>query len=177
VPVNIELDATLRGISDFAPKPWAERFRETQANNGAVEIKALRFTQGRAIVVGAGTLRVNDHGHLDGLVRVAIVGIDEIVPRLGIDQLIARGIDRLSATRGASAPGSIAQGLGAFDRLVPGLGDAVRQSANAGLVDNLKKMGEPSAIDKQPAIVLPLRFSDGAVYLGMLRVGEMPPLF
>ena len=38
-------------------------------------------------------------------------------------------------------------------------------------------MGEPTAIDKRPAIVLPLRFSDGAIYLGMLRVGEAPPLF
>lgn len=177
VPLNIDLDATLRGINDFSPKPWAERFREMQANNGAFEIKTLRFTQGSAIVVGAGTLRVNDRSHLDGLVRVAIVGLDEIVPRLGIDQLIAQGIDRLSATQGATAQGSIAQGLGALDRLVPGLGDAVRQTANANLVDNLKKMGEQSVIDQQPAIVLPLRFSDGAIYLGMLRVGDMPPLF
>jgi hypothetical protein len=177
VPLNVELDATLRGINDFAPKPWAERFREMHANNGTIEIKALRFTQGSTTVVGSGTLRVNDHGNLDGLVRVAIVGIDEIVPRLGIDQLIAQGVDRLSATQGATAQGSIAQGLGALDRLVPGLGDAVRQSANASLVDNLKKMGEQSVIDKQPAIVLPLRFSEGAIYLGMLRVGDIPPLF
>jgi hypothetical protein len=38
-------------------------------------------------------------------------------------------------------------------------------------------MGEPSVIDRQQAIVLPLRFADGAIYLGMLRVGEAPPLF
>ena len=38
-------------------------------------------------------------------------------------------------------------------------------------------MGQPTSIDKQPAIVLPLRFADGAIYLGMLRVGEVPSLF
>jgi hypothetical protein len=172
VPLDIELDAVLRGFKDLSPKPWAERFREMQATGGGIEIKSLRFTQGSAIVVGAGTLRVNEHGKLDGLVRVAIVGLDEIVPLLGVDRLIQQGIDRLSGTKGSPA-----QGIGALDRLIPGLSDAVRESANASLVDNLKKMGEPSVIDRQPAIVLPLRFADGAIYLGMLRVGEAPPLF
>jgi hypothetical protein len=176
VPLDIEFDATLRGIKDLAPKPWAERFREMQAAGGGIEIKALRFTQGRAIVVGAGTLSVNEHGKLDGLVRVAIVGLEEIVPRLGIDQMIAQGIDRLSGTQG-TAHSTTAQGLGALDRLVPGLGEAIRQTANTSLIDNLKKMGEPSMVDRQPAIVLPLRFADSAIYLGMLRVGELPPLF
>jgi hypothetical protein len=38
-------------------------------------------------------------------------------------------------------------------------------------------MGQPTSIGNQPAIVLPLRFTDGAIYLGMLRLGEAPPLF
>ena len=38
-------------------------------------------------------------------------------------------------------------------------------------------MGQPTSIDNQPAIVLPLRFVDGAIYLGMLRIGEVPALF
>jgi hypothetical protein len=45
------------------------------------------------------------------------------------------------------------------------------------VIDSLKKMGEPSSIDKQAATILPLRFSDGSIYLGLLRVGEAPPLF
>ncbi|MDR3423219.1 MAG: DUF2125 domain-containing protein [Xanthobacteraceae bacterium] len=172
VPLDIELDAVLRGIKDLSPKPWVEHVREMQAEGGTIEIKALRLTQGNAIVVGAGTLSVNAQGKLDGFVRVAIVDLEEIVPRLDIDRLIEQGIDRLSGTQGSAT-----QGMSALDRLVPGLGDAIRQTANASLVENLKKMGEPSTIDKQPAIVLPLRFSDGAIYLGMLRVGELPPLF
>ena len=171
-PIDLELDVILRGFKDLSPKPWAERFHEMQEAGGGIEIRSLRLAQGGAIVAGQGTLNVNDHGKLDGLVSVAIVGLEQIVPLLGIDRVIGQGIDRLSGTEGSSA-----QGLSALDRLIPGLGGAIRESANASLVETIKKMGQPSAIDKLPATVLPLRFVDGSIYLGMLRVGEVPPLF
>jgi hypothetical protein len=171
-PVEVEIDAVLRGFKDLAPKPFAERFREMQAANGDITIKSLRIAQANAVVAGAGTLTVNEHGKLEGLVRVAIVDIEDIVPLLGIDRLIGQGIDRLAGTEGSAA-----QGMGALDRLIPGLGGAIRDTANASLIENLKKMGEPTVIGKAPAIILPLRFADGAVYLGMVRVGDMPPLF
>ena len=164
-PLDAEFDAVLRGFKDLAPKPWAERFREMQAAGGGIEIKALRVAQTKALVVGAGALTVNANGKLDGLVRVAIVGIENIVPLLGVDHLIGQGLDQLSRASGT------------LDRLLPGLGGAIRDTANATVTDNLKKMGEPSSIDNQPAIILPLRFSDGSIYLGMLRVGEAPSLF
>ncbi len=130
------------------------------------------LAKANVIVVGAGKLSLNAQGKLDGLVRVAIVGIEYLVPQLGVDRLIGQGIDRLAGTNGAAA-----QGAAALDRLMPGLGGALRQTATASVVENLKKMGQPSSIDQQPAIVLPLRFADGSIYLGMLRVGEVPPLF
>jgi hypothetical protein len=164
-PLGIELDAMVRGFKDLAPKPWAERFREMQAAGGGIEIKAMRLTQADAIVVGTGTLTINANGKLDGLLRVAIAGLEHIVPRLGIDRMIGNGIDQLAG------------GGGTLDRLMPGLGSVIRDTANAGVIDNLNKMGEPTSIDKQPAVVLPLRFADGAIYLGMLRIGELPPLF
>ena len=114
---------------------------------------------------------MNEHGKLDGLIHVAIAGIENIVPLLGIDRLIGQGIDRLT---GGGGP---AQGLGALDRLMPGLSGVVRDSANASMIDNLKKMGQPTEIDKKPAIVLPLRVTDGVIYLGMIPLGVMPPLF
>jgi hypothetical protein len=171
-PLQGDIDTVLRGLKDLAPKPWADRFRELQASGGSIEIKQFRIERTDAIVVGTGSLTVNQNGKLDGLIRVAIVGIDTIVPLLGIDRLIGHGIDRLTAQNGEPP-----QGLNALDRLVPGLSGVVRDSANASLIDNLKKMGQPTDIDKKPAIVLPLRFSDGSVYLGMLRLGEVPALF
>ena len=171
--VDVDADAVLRGFDDLLPKPWPERFREMQANGGGIEIKALRFAQGKSIIVtGTGNLSLNDHGKLDGVMQIAIVGLEQIVPQLGLSEMLAQGIDRLSGT-----PGTAAQGMNALDALIPGLGGALRDTANAGIVDNLKKMGQPTTVEKQAAIVLPLRFVDGGIYLGMLRVGEIPPLF
>jgi hypothetical protein len=171
-PLQGDIEIVIRGLKDLSPKPLAERFREMQANGGSVEIKALRIERTDAVVVGAGTVTVNEHGRLDGAANIAIAGIESIVPLLGIDRLIAQGIDRMTGGTGQSG-----QGLAALDRLMPGLSGVVRQGANASVIDNLKKMGQPTEIDRKPATVLPLRFSDGAVSLGMIRVGTVPPLF
>lgn len=164
-PTDAEFDAFVRGFKDLSPKPWADRFREMQAAGGGIEIKSLRIIQADAIMVGSGTLNVGANGKLNGLIRIAIAGIDQIIPRLGLDRLIGQGLDQLSG------------GNGTLDRLVPGLSGAIRETAGASLVDNLKKMGQPTSIDNQPAVALPLRFADGSIYLGMLRIGEAPPLF
>jgi hypothetical protein len=171
--VDVDADVVLSGFDDLLPKPWPERFRQMQANGGGVEIKALRFAQGKAIiVVGDGKLALNEHGKLDGVIQVAIVGLEHIVPQLGLGDMLAQGIDRLSGT-----PSTAMQGMNALDQIIPGLGGALRDTANAGIVDNLRKMGQPTTVEGQAAVVLPLRFADGGIYLGMLRVGEAPPLF
>jgi hypothetical protein len=164
-PLNGDIEATVRGLADLSPKSWADRMREIQAAGGGIEIKSFRLTQADSIVVGAGTLGLNAEGKLDGVVRIAIVGIERIVPQLGIDKMIGQGIDQWSGSSGT------------LDRLVPGLGETIRQTANATVIDNLKKMGDPTSIDNRPAILLPLRFVNGAVYLGMLRIGDVPALF
>jgi hypothetical protein len=171
-PGQGEVDAVFTGFKDLAPKPWSARFREMQANNGKIEIKRLRIDRADSIVVGTGTLTVNANGKLDGLIHVAISGLEKVVPKLGVDRLIGRGLDKLGGGSGQAN-----QGLNALDRLMPGLSGVVRDSANANIIDNLNKMGQPTEIDKKPAIVLPLNFSDGFVSLGMLPLGQVPPLF
>jgi hypothetical protein len=171
-PLQGDIDIVIRGLRDLSPKPLAEHFRAMQANGGSIEIKALRLERTDAIIVGAGTVTVNEHGRHDGTVNVAIAGIENIVPLLGLDRLIGQGIDRMTGATGQSG-----QGLAALDRLVPGLSGVVRQGATASVIDNLKKMGQPTEIDKKPATVLPLRISDGSVFLAMIRVGSIPPLF
>jgi hypothetical protein len=160
-----DVDAVVRGMSDLSPKPWAERLREMQNAGGGIEIKSLRLTQANAVVVGTGTLGLSPEGKLNGVIRVAIAGLEQIVPQLGIDRMIGQGIDQLAG------------GTGTLERLVPGLSDTIRETANASVIENLKKMGEPTAIDGRRAILLPLRFVNGTVYLGMLRIGEAPALF
>src|ERR1700677_3665940 len=165
-PLQGDIDFVLRGFKDFAPKPWPLLFREMQASGGGIEIKSIRIERPDAIIIGAGTLTVNEHGKIDGQINVAVAGIDNIVPLLGLDQLIGQGIDRLTGGSGSSA-----QGLNALDRLMPGLSGVVRQGATSGVLDNIKKMGEPTEIDKKPAIALPLRVNDGVVFLGIIPLG------
>jgi hypothetical protein len=171
-PLQGDVDFVMRGFADFAPKPWPALFREMAQSGGGVEIKTVRIERPDAIIVGTGNLTVNAQGKLDGLVQVAVVGIENIVPLLGIDQLIGQGIDRLTGGNGSAS-----QGLNALDRLVPGLGGVVRQNAASSVIENIKKMGQPTEIDKKPALALPLRVEDSVIYLGLIPLGVVPPLF
>lgn len=170
-PVRGDIEVVVRGFKDLEQKPLAQRFRELQAAGGSIELKTLRLQRADAIVVGSGTVKVNANGRLDGMLQVAVYGLDALVPQLGIDRLIEQRFDELAGG------GQAQQGLAALDRLVPGLSGIVRQGANASLVDDVKKMGKPTEIDSKPAVALPLRLADGAVYLGLIRVGDIPPLF
>jgi hypothetical protein len=171
-PLAGEIDAVMRGFKDFQPKPWSVLFRDMQAAGGGIDIKTLRLTRSDAAVLGAGTLTINASGRLEGELRVTVAGVENIVPLLGVDQLIGQGIDRL--TGGSGSP---AQGLGALDRLLPGLSGVVRESAGAGAIETIKRMGEPTKLDGKPAIALPLRVTDGIVYVGIIPVAVVPALF
>jgi hypothetical protein len=170
-PLRGDVEVVVRGFKDLEQKPLAQRLRELQADGGAIELKTLRLQRADAIVVGSGKLTLNAQGRLDGMLQVAVYGLDTIVPQLGIDRLIGQQLDQLTGNNQAQ------QGLAALDRLVPGLSGIVRQGTNATLVDDVKKMGQPTEIDGKPAVALPLRFADGAVYLGLIRIGDVPPLF
>jgi hypothetical protein len=171
-PLAADIDVVMRGFKDFAPKPWPVLFRDMQAAGGGIEIKSFRIERTDAIIVGTGTLSLNPDGNLDGVINVAVAGIENIVPLLGVDQLIGQGVDRLTGGSGSSE-----QGLNVLDRLLPGLGGVVRDQTNASVVDNIKKMGQPTEIDKKPAVALPLRVTDGVISVGIIPVGIIPPLF
>jgi len=171
-PLQGDVDFVMRGFADFSPKPWPALFREMAASGGGIEIKSVRIERPDSIIVGTGQLTVNAEGKLNGAVQLDVVGIDAIVPKLGIDQLIGQGIDRLTGGNGSAD-----QGLNALDRLVPGLGGVVRQSAASSVLENFKKMGRPTEVDKKPALALPVRINDGVIYLGLIPLGIVPPLF
>ena len=171
-PLQGDIDAVLRGFKDFSPKPWRVLFQEMQTSGGDIDIKSIRIARTDAIIIGTGKLTVNEHGRLDGALTVTVAGIENIVPLLGIDQLIGQGIDKL--TGGSGSPD---RGLNALDRLLPGLGGVVRSQTNDSLIDNIKNMGQPTTIDGKPAVALPLRVADGVIYVGIIPVGVVPALF
>jgi len=178
-PFDAEVRATLSGLKDLAPKPWPDRFRELQAAGGHVAIVQSRIRQGDLIAVAAGTLGLSPQGRLDGELQMTIAGIEKVIPALGIEKMLDEGVPQ--ATLDRVAPGVKTQDvnnlLGALDRAIPGLGKAVKQNANVGVAAGINALGTEAVLEGKKARAFPLRFVDGTVYLGPLKVGQVPPLY
>ena len=178
-PFDADIQTKLTGLKDFTPKPWPERFRELQAAGGHVEIVRSRIQQGDLISVAAGTLGLNAQGRIDGELQMTVAGIEKVIPALGIEKMLEEGVPQ--ATLDRVAPGVKTQDLnnlfGALDRAIPGLGKAVKQNANAGVAAGINSLGKEAELEGRKARAFPLRFVDGAVFLGPLKVGQVPPLF
>jgi len=178
-PFNADIDTRLTGLKDLAPKPWPERFRELQAAGGHVEIVRSRIQQGELIAVAAGTLGLTANGNIDGELQMTVAGIEKVIPALGIDKMLEQGVPQ--ATLDRVAPGVKSQDLnnlfGALDRAIPGLGKVVKQNANVGVAAGINALGKEAVLEGRKARTFPLRFSDGAVMVGPLKVAQIPPLF
>src|SRR6476620_9316898 len=144
-PMDANVTTMLRGLNDFSPKPWSVRFREMRA-------------------VGGGSLSLNENGRLEGQLRVTVVGLDQFLAAMGIQQRV-------------QASPSMDKLVGALDRLAPGLGDVARQQAGANISLGINMLGEQTTLEGKRAVALPLRFSDGAVFLGLIPIGNTPALF
>ncbi len=178
-PFDADVRTLLSGLKDFAPKPWPERFREIQAAGGRVEIVQSRIQQGDLIAVAAGTLGLSASGRLDGELQMTVAGIEKVIPALGIEKMLDEGVPQ--ATLDRVAPGVRSQDvsnlLGALDRAIPGLGRVVKQNANVGVTAGINALGKDAVLEGRKARAFPLRFVDGAMFLGPLKVGQVPPLY
>ena len=178
-PFDADARMMLSGLKDFSPKPWPERFREMQAAGGHVEIAQSRIQQGDLIAVAAGTLGLNAQGRIDGELQMTVAGLEKVIPALGIEKMLDEGVPQ--ATLDRVAPGVKTQDLnnlfGALDRAIPGLGKVVKQNANVGVAAGINSLGTEAVLEGKKARAFPLRFVDGAVYLGPLKVAQVPPLF
>jgi hypothetical protein len=178
-PFDADVRALVSGLKDLAPKPWPVRFREIQAAGGHVEIVQSRIQQGDLIAVAAGTLGLSPAGRLEGELQMTVAGIERIIPALGIDKMLDEGVPQ--ATLDKVAPGVKSQDLnnlfGALDRAIPGLGKVVKQNANAGVAAGINALGKEAELEGRKARAFPLRFVDGVVFLGPLKVAQTPPLF
>ena len=178
-PFDADVRAMVTGLKDFAPKPWPQRFREIQAAGGHIEIMQSRVQQGDLIAVAAGTLSLTANGKLDGELQMTVAGIEKVIPALGIEKMLEDGVPQ--ATLDRVAPGVKTQDvnnlLGALDRAIPGLGKVVKQNANVGVAAGINALGKEAELEGKKARAFPLRFVDGAVFFGPLKVGDVPPLF
>jgi hypothetical protein len=178
-PFDADLRTMLSGLNDFSPKPWPQRFREIQAAGGHVEIVQSRIAQGEVVAVAAGTLGLGAQGRLDGELQMTVAGIEKVIPALGIEKMLDEGVPQ--ATLDRVAPGvktsDINNLFGALDRAIPGLGKVVKQNANVGVAAGINALGKEAVLEGRKARAFPLRFVDGAVFLGPLKVGDVPALF
>ena len=178
-PFDADVRTLLSGLKDFAPKPWPERFREIQAAGGRVEIVQSRIAQGELIAVATGSLGLSAGGRLDGELQMTVAGIEKVIPALGIEKMLEEGVPL--ATLDRVAPGVRSQDvsnlLGALDRAIPGLGRVVKQNANVGVITGINALGKEAVLEGKKARAFPLRFVDGAVFFGPLKVGQIPPLY
>jgi hypothetical protein len=163
-PVDGEIVATLKGLKDFSPKPWAERFREIQKAGGSIAITRARFSQGQTVAVGAGTLSLDERGYLQGTLTVTAAGLEHFLNAIGADMAIQQSpeMDKVA---------------GFLDKLAPGLGNVAREQAGAHITFGLKAIQGNSTLDGKSAVTLPLTFSNGAVSLGPIPLGRTPSLF
>ncbi len=163
-PVDATIDTVLRGLNDFSPKPWAERFRQIQAAGGRIDVTQARVRQGDIVAVGSGSVSVNPSGRLQGQLRVTIAGLESLLKLIGAQQIVQASpqVDKLA---------------GVLDRLSPGLGNVARQQVGANLSAGINLIGEQTTLEGQRAVTLPLRFDDGRAFLGPIPLGDAPALF
>jgi hypothetical protein len=178
-PFDADVRTLLSGVKDFSPKPWPKRFREIQAAGGHVEIAQSRIAQGDLVAVATGTLGLTAEGHLDGELQMTVAGIEKVIPALGIEKMLDEGVPQATLDRVAPGvkTGDLNNLLGALDRAIPGLGKMVKQNANVGVAAGINALGKEAVLEGKKARAFPLRFVDGAVFLGPVKVGQVPPLF
>jgi hypothetical protein len=161
-PIDAQITGTLHGLGDFSPRPLAQLLRDLQAANGRLDVTQARIQQGNVLGVGRGTLRLTARGTLDGEIEVTVAGIADLMTALDLDQAVGQASQ--------NALNRVAPGLN-LDRLLGSHGNAALAVMGANM------LGRPTELEGRQAVALPLRFSDGTVFLGPLKVGEIAPLF
>ena len=96
--------------------------------------------------------------------RVTVAGLEPFLASINAEQAVKTSPDMDKVA-------------GALDRLLPGLGGVARQQASTNLSLGLNLLGQQTTLEGKRAVTLPLRFDDGAIFLGPLPIGKTPALF
>ncbi|RTL53528.1 MAG: DUF2125 domain-containing protein [Bradyrhizobiaceae bacterium] len=176
-PFDADIRAQLRGLKDFSPKSWPARFREIQQAGGRIDFSQSRVQQGDTIVVASGSLGLTPTGYLEGELQTTIAGFERLVPALGIDKLLEENAQTSPDRPPSVNAQDVNKVIGALDRMIPGLGNVVRKNANAGVIAGINLLGQQTTLEDRPARSFKLKFVDGAIVLGPLRVAQTPALF
>ena len=163
-PIDAEITGVLRGLSDLTPMPFSQRLRQMQAAGGRIDITSARIKQDETIAIGTGSLSLNRAGRLDGQLQVTVAGLQPFLNAIGAQKALQSSPDMDKVA-------------GALDRLLPGLGGVAREQAGSNISAGIGMLGKQTSLEGKRAVTLPLRFSDGAIFLGPIKIGNAPALF
>ncbi len=176
-PFDADIRAQLRGLKDFSPKPWPARFREIQQSGGRIDFSQTRIQQGDTLAVAAGSLDLTASGYLEGELQMTVAGFERLVPAFGLDKLLEENAQTSPDRPPSAGAQDVNKAISALDRMIPGLGNVVRKNANVGVIAGINLLGQQTTLEDRPARSFKLKFIDGAIVLGPLRVAQTPALF
>jgi len=81
-PIDGDMTALVRGISDLRPKPLPDRLRQWQAAGGRLQVTKLRLQQGDATAIASGEVGLAASGRPDGAFNVSMVGFEQVMQQL-----------------------------------------------------------------------------------------------
>jgi hypothetical protein len=162
----------LRGVGDLTPRPVAAKLRELQAANGRLELTTARFQQGDLVTTAVGAVSLTPRGTLNGELNLTVNNFAKLLQVFGVDRALAQVV----------SPAAIEKLAPGLDRLIPGLGNALRgntgaASGGAAAIGEAAVGGKQTELEGQRALSMQLRLVDGSAYLGPLKIGQIPPLY
>jgi hypothetical protein len=157
-PFLADISAVLRNLPK-SPARLAVLLHDWQSRGGSLEVTEARIQQGDAVAIGAGQLRLNDAGRIEGALSVAATDTYQQLAR-------TYSLDAKSGTRERER---IAQSLPA---------DSRSRSRSLGTPETAQPADRPQTMQRQAGKMdIPIRFVDGRVYLEFTPIGEIAPLF
>ena len=143
------------------------------------EIETARANRGADVGLFIHSMRTAPNG----LRSLARYGNDIVVVWDAEDELTdtylsaAIMVCKALAVRKSVVDKKLSADFGALDKAIPGLGKMVKQNANVGVAVTLNSIGSEAVLEGKKARSFPLRFANGAVLFGPMKVGQVPPLF
>jgi hypothetical protein len=164
LPLDAEMTAVLHGLRSFTPKALSAMLKDLQQGGGRLELSNARVQQGDTVVRANGSLALSGSGRLDGTILLTVAGLEKFIAAQG-------GVQKFLPGAGGAGRGPA---LSALDRYAPVLGQDARERVESSLIGLL---GERTQLEGRPAVAVPLRFSDGAAFLGPVPLGRTPAIY
>ena len=165
-PVDGEIAAVLRGIGDAKPQPWSAQLEAWESSDGKLVVKHARIEDHGDAAVAQGTIRLDGKRRLAGRLRVTATPTN--FERLAGSLLGENG--RSKVRQAILRPGNPEREEERRRQLAQAEQEG-RELRSLGIVPL------PAPDPAKGEITMPLTFVNGAILLGTVVIGQIPPLY